>query len=253
MKNIRGKTWLLVGLVVLLVLLIAVPAFAAGKETPAKNLKRITLVDYAPGVVLFDKPSWSGKPTPSPIDNSVYQLLPWQWASSSSPIQLTLDQTGAPSGTDAKIQAALNTWDAATGVSLFDPLATWADSGPPSWTTSDGVNSVSFQFLLGYPQALALTNLTIDGSTIVETDVVFNTKYTWAIDTDGVGTTYTLAKRQYDVQNVGTHELGHVVGLDDLYLSSYRELTMYGSAAATETKKDSLEAGDIIGTQILWP
>ncbi|OFV85322.1 MAG: hypothetical protein A2W26_08285 [Acidobacteria bacterium RBG_16_64_8] len=86
---------------------------------------------------------------------------------------------------------------------------------------------------------------------MVDTDVIFNTRYKWAIDPDGEDTR-TLAKSQYDVRNVGTHELGHVVGLDDLYQAEYRELTMYGYSAAKETKKISLQTGDIWGTQDIY-
>ena len=52
--------------------------------------------------------------------------------------------------------------------------------------------------------------------------------------------------------SVGTHEVGHVVGLADLYQSSYSQLTMYGYAAPAETLKRSLEHGDILGTQRLY-
>ena len=54
------------------------------------------------------------------------------------------------------------------------------------------------------------------------------------------------------MRNVGTHELGHVVGLDDLYPAQYRDLTMYGYSAAKETKKITLENGDIAGTQAIY-
>lgn len=37
----------------------------------------------------------------------------------------------------------------------------------------------------------------------------------------------------HDVQNVGTHEVGHVVGSADLYRTNYSELTMYGYAGET--------------------
>jgi bacillopeptidase F (M6 metalloprotease family) len=54
------------------------------------------------------------------------------------------------------------------------------------------------------------------------------------------------------VQNVATHEAGHVVGLDDLYDIGYSGLTMYGYVSYKETMKISLEAGDIAGAQSLW-
>ena len=55
-----------------------------------------------------------------------------------------------------------------------------------------------------------------------------------------------------DFKNIATHELGHSVGLDDLYNSKCSEQTMYGYAINGETKKRSLEAGDITGIQTLY-
>lgn len=55
-----------------------------------------------------------------------------------------------------------------------------------------------------------------------------------------------------DFENIATHELGHSVGLDDLYEGKCSEQTMYGYANYGETKKRSLEDGDINGIQELY-
>ncbi len=55
-----------------------------------------------------------------------------------------------------------------------------------------------------------------------------------------------------DFENIATHELGHSVGLGDLYTLSCSEETMYGYADYGETKKGTLEAGDIAGVQELY-
>lgn len=55
-----------------------------------------------------------------------------------------------------------------------------------------------------------------------------------------------------DFENIATHELGHSVGMDDLYNSECSEQTMYGYAGYGETKKRTLEAGDITGVQELY-
>ncbi len=54
-----------------------------------------------------------------------------------------------------------------------------------------------------------------------------------------------------DFENIATHELGHSVGLDDLY-NTCTEETMYGYAAKGETKKRDLNTGDITGIQKLY-
>lgn len=55
-----------------------------------------------------------------------------------------------------------------------------------------------------------------------------------------------------DFENIATHELGHSVGLSDLYKGECSEQTMYGYADYGETKKRTLEAGDITGIQKLY-
>lgn len=55
-----------------------------------------------------------------------------------------------------------------------------------------------------------------------------------------------------DFENIATHELGHSVGLADLYNSACSEETMYGYAAYGETKKRDLNSGDIAGVNALY-
>ncbi len=55
-----------------------------------------------------------------------------------------------------------------------------------------------------------------------------------------------------DFENIATHELGHSVGLGDLYTSECLQETMYGYASNGETNKRSLEAGDIAGIKKLY-
>jgi hypothetical protein len=55
-----------------------------------------------------------------------------------------------------------------------------------------------------------------------------------------------------DFENIATHELGHSVGLGDLYEGKCSQETMYGYATEGETKKRSLESGDIAGVKELY-
>lgn len=55
-----------------------------------------------------------------------------------------------------------------------------------------------------------------------------------------------------DWENIATHELGHSVGLADLYTSECSEQTMFGYADYGETKKRTLEIGDITGIGRLY-
>jgi predicted Zn-dependent protease len=55
-----------------------------------------------------------------------------------------------------------------------------------------------------------------------------------------------------DLQNIATHELGHAVGMADIYTTSSQEVTMYGYSTEGETKKRSLETPDIIGLEKMY-
>jgi len=79
---------------------------------------------------------------------------------------------------------------------------------------------------------------------LVEWDMVFDqVDFDWS-DSGEAG--------KMDFENIATHELGHSVGLDDLYDSKCSEMTMYGYADYGETKKRTLEDGDITGVRKLY-
>ena len=79
---------------------------------------------------------------------------------------------------------------------------------------------------------------------IVEFDILFDTDFTWG---DAVSNPAVM-----DLQNIATHELGHGVGLADLYDTVCIEETMHGYSNYGETKKRDLNAGDKIGIQNLY-
>lgn len=79
---------------------------------------------------------------------------------------------------------------------------------------------------------------------LVEWDMVFDdADYEWSFASEA-------GKMNYE--NIATHELGHSLGLDDLYQGNCSEATMYGYADTSETKKSSLEDGDVNGVFELY-
>ena len=114
-------------------------------------------------------------------------------------------------------------------------------------TAPDGQNEVYFGQL--DPGTIAVTIVwgIFSGPTrnrqLVEWDQVFNTHYPWSD---------TGAPDAMDFNNIATHELGHTVGMGDLYTSSCTEETMYGYGDLGETKKQTLNAGDITGINNLY-
>lgn len=65
---------------------------------------------------------------------------------------------------------------------------------------------------------------------LVEWVILFNTYYPWGVDG---------ASDVMDLQNIATHELGHAVGMGDLYNACAQE-TMYGYSGYGETSKRTL-------------
>jgi len=141
-----------------------------------------------------------------------------------------------------------NEWDSKTSPALFgsytiDSTANWDSSTP------DGRNEFSFG---NYPQQGVIAITVVWGyfsgpaSTrrIVEFDVLFDTDFIW-----GDAATDPAVM---DLQNIATHEIGHGVGLADMYQTVCGEVTMYGYSANGETEKRTLEQQDINGLQSLY-
>jgi len=231
--------------VIALILGLSSVAFAAEpakKPITSPQLKEITFIHYA-------KPDKPGKPQPPPVDNTAYTLwglyLP-------RAVTYYVNPSGGPIGALTEIELAFETWDAVTNTELFNPALQTTASG----FNNDGQNTISWVGIAP-TTIIAMTRAWIwdDGDpatldAIEEFDVVFNALLKWGIDPDDEGP--SKLKNAYDVQNIATHEAGHVVGLDDLYEGPYRELTMYGYSSKSETIKISLEQGDVAGAQYLY-
>lgn len=113
----------------------------------------------------------------------------------------------------------------------------------------DGVNEVYFGDIQT-TGAIAVTVVwgifdgPIDGRMLVEWDQVFDdTHFQWG--TDG-------SPLKMDFENISTHEIGHAMGLIDLYDPICYQNTMYGYASFGQTWKRTLEKGDIKGINLLY-
>jgi hypothetical protein len=145
-----------------------------------------------------------------------------------------------PSGWSAAIQAGGTTWNAAGSAFRYNYAGATTRTGP----TADGYNVV-WRNDLGAGGTIAANYYWYDRRTkiISENDIIFNSRLAWS--TSGSPGTY-------DVQNIATHELGHCLCLDDIYKSYQSEMTMYGYAGTGETKKRTLEFGDIDGIKTIY-
>jgi hypothetical protein len=86
---------------------------------------------------------------------------------------------------------------------------------------------------------------------VLEVDTLFNKRYPWAIFPNSPDC--QSSPDACDLQNIATHEIGHWIGLDDLFDDSDKDLTMYGFGAGGEVKKRTLGQGDISGKNQLAP
>ena len=74
--------------------------------------------------------------------------------------------------------------------------------------------------------------------------MLLNDAYVWG-DAD-VNPSVMYAK------NILTHELGHAVGMDDIYSDACSDVTMFGYSFEGDVAKRTLESPDITGLQSMY-
>lgn len=137
----------------------------------------------------------------------------------------------------------------ATGVDVLGPGATTSAVLVADTSTPDGQNEIYFADVSS-SGAIAVTIVwgIFSGPPfareLVEWDQIYDD-----IDFDWSS---TGEPGKMDFENIATHELGHSVGLGDLYETVCSEETMFGYSTNGETKKRNLNSGDITGANKLY-
>ena len=203
-------------------------------------MERVNFIHYKKG---FAKPETAGAKAPS-----CYKFLSGakpKWKS--LPVSYAINPTNLQSLSEAfvisTISSSAGIWDAAISKELFN------DVYSINYTAVFGVQNYKNAIVFGnYPEAgvIAVTSVWWNPTTkaIVEFDLLFDTDYIWG--------DATLDATKMDLQNIAVHELGHSIGLGDVYDIVCNEVTMYGYSTEGETKKRSLETADITGLQKLY-
>ena len=143
------------------------------------------------------------------------------------------------------ISAGVEKWDNWTGAELFND--SYEIDNTATYGIQDYVNAIAWD---DYPTVGVIGVTTIWYSpatkTIVEFDVMFDIDWPWG-DATNPETPDVM-----DLQNIAIHELGHGVGLADVYDEACSAVTMYGYSDYGETQKRTLADPDIIGIQALY-
>ena len=199
------------------------------------DIERVDFIHYV-------KPA---KPGGGSSGGSCYKLMGVKW--STLPVNYQINPSNPQGLSETFVTTAISTsaetWDAATGRELFNNA--YAVNYSLHYGVYDGKNAIEFGDY-GNSNVIAITSVWFSRKTkqITEFDMLFNTNFNW-----GNGTANASLM---DLQDIATHELGHAVGLNDLYSGSCSEMTMYGYSTEGETKKTTLEQPDITGLQTMY-
>ena len=111
---------------------------------------------------------------------------------------------------------------------------------------SDGLYVIMFQDMgMNGILAFASVSFTEFGGELLEADMVFNTAYPWGDATKDANV--------YDFLSVAIHELGHWVGLSDLFDDRCSGVTMYSRTEIGDITKRTLSIADKRGIREIYP
>jgi len=116
---------------------------------------------------------------------------------------------GAPGVTAAQFQTAVAsafaTWEAVPTASIAFQFVGFTSAVP---FEDDGISTLGFDAEPDLDRVLGATTFVVDtlSSEIVESDVFFNSIFTWSTAQAGDAS-------RFDLQSVATHEIGHFIGL----------------------------------------
>lgn len=150
------------------------------------------------------------------------------------------------------ILAGAEEWDKNTVADLFNDSYIVSTGPETTYKVQNYVNAISFDDYYLDPDIIGAATVWYSPATkeIVEFDIVFETNYAWG---DCLGSESTCKSNEVmDLQSIATHEIGHGVGLADVYKTECSEVTMYGYSGYGETQKRTLETPDITGIQALY-
>jgi hypothetical protein len=199
---------------------------------------------------------------------SSYALTGYRWNQRNPQLQLYLNPTDTPSGlgteaTRNAIAQAANTWDDAVSENLFADGSTVivdytkvVDNPFPlqGQEVADGYSVSGWKSLgdsyLGMQRWWSNGQLLNGYRSIVETDSWYNRDFAWTTDLATAQSTGRI-----DLQSVALHELGHGIGMGDLYTlpeGDPRQSDLQQVMNLYDGPQRELGNGDRAGAQILY-
>lgn len=173
-----------------------------------------------------------------------------------------VNETGAPAGFSAAIQAGFDEWE----YELKSPEVESAYAGDRSnidfvyggpTARSSEVQGDGFN-VVGYASGLcancAFVNYRSRRGSISEADITFSTNLGPSPDVFMTDVTCpTLDCNKYDIQSIAAHEVGHFIGLAHVSSESEAGLVMHPSTMRNEIRDRTIAAGDVRGVRFLYP
>ncbi|HVT71911.1 MAG TPA: immunoglobulin domain-containing protein, partial [Lacunisphaera sp.] len=176
-------------------------------------------------------------------DDSGIFVITWP----DGPIPMQIKLATSPALTDGtslatSAQAAMQAWNGYLGSVQFAPQVV----GPSSYGLGNGVNELVMDATIDGDafgaNVLAVTVSYRSDLARVESDIVFNTAYTWDSYRGSL-------QASQDIRRVAIHELGHVLGLDHPDQHSQSVTAIMNSAVSNI---DTMQADDIAGAHWLY-
>ncbi len=225
------------------------------------------LGEFSLNTINIEKTAASGTPSyltgpaysSSGGNSNAYILAGWRWNTRNPNIQWYLKSNTVPTNMNAAsvqnaVSAAANTWNGASNQRLFNTAVTSTSS--VNTDKRDGANVVAWKYLSEAPSALAYSRTWYNYNKVggfysaIESDISLNIRYPWSTSLPN-GRPYYY-NDPIDVQTVLTHEMGHTIGLGDLYgntpyRSDYKQImNSYNDVQRT------LGNGDKTGAWVLY-
>ena len=167
------------------------------------------------------------------------------WTPGPIPMQVKLPASpvyGDGFSQSSSVVAAMNDWNAQLGVVQFAPT----ELGPGAYGVGNDVNEIAMDSTIDGEafgsNTLAVTVSFRSGNERIESDIIFNTAWTW----DSYRGNLQAAE---DIRRVAIHELGHVLGLNHPDQAGQSVTAIMNS---TVSNIAALQTDDITGGQTLY-